>query len=38
MPELPEVETVCEAIKQNIESRDILRFNIINSNLSNSNK
>ena len=33
MPELPEVETVCEAIKQNIESRDILRFNIFNSNL-----
>jgi len=33
MPELPEVETVCEAIKQNIKSRDILKFNIFNSNL-----
>ena len=33
MPELPEVETVCEAIKKNIKSRDILKFNIFNPNL-----
>ena len=33
MPELPEVETVCEAIKENIKSRDILKFNIFNSSL-----
>jgi len=33
MPELPEVETVCEAIKENIKSRDILKFNIFNPNL-----
>lgn len=33
MPELPEVETVCNAINKNIRSKDIAKVNIINPNL-----
>ena len=33
MPELPEVETVCNAINKNIRSKDIVKVDIINPNL-----
>ena len=33
MPELPEVETVCRALKKNIKSREISTFEIFNKNL-----
>ena len=33
MPELPEVETICRALKRNIKSREISNFKIFNKNL-----
>lgn len=33
MPELPEVETICNAIKKNIKTQNIVKFNIINPKL-----
>ena len=33
MPELPEVETVCRALKKNIKSREVSQFKIFNRNL-----